>query len=42
MPAGSLVVMQIHYNLLAGTSPDRSRVRITTVPAATVTCSNCR
>ena len=34
MPAGSLVVMQIHYNLLAGTSPDRSRVRITTVPAA--------
>ena len=34
MPAGSLVVMQIHYNLLAGTSPDRSQVRITTVPAA--------
>ena len=34
MPAGSLVIMQIHYNLLAGTSPDRSRVRITTVPAA--------
>jgi len=34
MPAGSLVVMQIHYNLLAGTSPDLSRVRITTVPAA--------
>ncbi len=34
MPAGSLVVMQIHYNLLAGTSPDQSRVRITTVPAA--------
>jgi len=34
MPAGSLVVMQIHYNLLAGTAPDRSRVRITTVPAA--------
>jgi hypothetical protein len=33
MPAGSLVVMQIHYNLLAGTSPDLSRVRITTVPA---------
>ena len=34
MPAGSLVVMQIHYNLLAGTSPDRSQVRVTTVPAA--------
>jgi hypothetical protein len=34
MPAHSLVVMQIHYNLLAGTSADRSRVRITTVPAA--------
>ena len=34
MPAGSLVVMQIHYNLLAGTAPDQSRVRITTVPAA--------
>ena len=34
MPAGSLVVMQIHYNLLAGTAPDLSRVRITTVPAA--------
>jgi hypothetical protein len=26
MPAGSLVVMQIHYNLLAGTAPDQSRV----------------
>jgi hypothetical protein len=34
MPAGSLIVMQIHYNLLAGTAPDRSRVRITTLPAA--------
>ncbi len=34
MPAGSLVVMQIHYNLLAGAEPDRSRVRLTTVPAA--------
>ena len=34
MPAGSLVVMQIHYNLLAGTGPDRSRIRMTTVPAA--------
>ena len=34
MPAGSLVVMQIHYNLLAGSKPDNSRVRLTTVPAA--------
>ena len=34
MPAGSLVVMQIHYNLLAGRASDQSRVRITTVPAA--------
>ena len=34
MPAGSLVVMQIHYNLLAGTAPDLSRVKITTVPSA--------
>ncbi len=34
MPAGSLIVMQIHYNLLAGTAPDRSRVRITTLPSA--------
>ena len=34
MPAGSLVVMQVHYNLLNGTAPDQSRVKITTVPAA--------
>ncbi len=34
MPAGSLVVMQIHYNLLAGTAPDQSRIKITTVAAA--------
>lgn len=34
MPAGSLVVMQIHYNLLAGSAPDNSRVRLVSVPAA--------
>jgi hypothetical protein len=34
MPAGSLVVMQIHYNLLAGNRPDKSRVRLVSVPAA--------
>ena len=34
MPAGSLIVMQIHYNLLNGTTPDRSSVKLTTVPAA--------
>src|SRR5664280_1104039 len=33
-PDARRVVMQIHYNLLAGTAPDRSQVRITTVPAA--------
>ena len=34
MPAGSLVVMQIHYNLLAGDRPDNSRVKFVSVPAA--------
>jgi len=33
VPKGSLVVLQIHYNLLAGTAPDRSQVKLTTVPA---------
>lgn len=33
-PAGSLVVMQIHYNLLAGDNPVRSRLQLQTVPAA--------
>ena len=32
MPAGSLIVMQMHYNLLNGASPDQSKVRISTVP----------
>jgi hypothetical protein len=35
LPAGSLIVMQIHYNLLAGHAPDRSKVTLDTVPAAT-------
>jgi len=34
MPAGSLIVMQIHYNLLAGSTPDQSQVKLTTTPAA--------
>src|SRR5579872_1073508 len=33
-PAGSLVVMQVHYNLLVGDSPVRVRLVLTTVPAA--------
>ncbi len=34
LPAGSLIVMQIHYNLLAGHKPDRSKLVLQTVPAA--------
>jgi len=34
LPAGSRVVMQVHYNLLNGSAPDRSRAVLTTVPAA--------
>jgi len=34
IPAGSLIVMQIHYNLLRGTAPDNSKVKLVTVPAA--------
>jgi hypothetical protein len=33
LPAGSRIVMQIHYNLLNGTRVDRSRAVLTTVPA---------
>src|ERR1700722_20239703 len=33
-PAGSLVVMQIHYNLLVGDSPVRVKLILSTVPAA--------
>ena len=32
LPAGSLVVMQVHYNLLNGRSPDRSRAVLTVAP----------
>ena len=32
-PAGSLVVMQIHYNMLAGRKPVRARLVLQTVPA---------
>jgi hypothetical protein len=34
LPAGSRIVMQVHYNLLNGRSPDRSRAVLTTVPAS--------
>jgi Copper type II ascorbate-dependent monooxygenase, C-terminal domain len=34
LPVGSLIVMQIHYNLLAGHRPDRSKVELKMVPAA--------
>jgi len=35
LPAGSLVVMQIHYNLLRGDKPVRSSLHLHTVPAST-------
>jgi hypothetical protein len=34
LPAGGRVVMQVHYNLLNGRRPDRSRAVLTTVPAS--------
>jgi len=33
LPAGSLIVMQVHYNLLAGSYPDQSKAVFTTVDA---------
>jgi hypothetical protein len=33
-PAGSMVVMQIHYNLLRGDKPVRAKLKLYTVPAA--------
>ncbi len=33
LPAGTQIVMQVHYNLLNGRRPDRSRAVLTTVPA---------
>jgi len=35
LPAGSLVVMQIHYNLLRGDKPVRAKLQMHTVPAST-------
>jgi hypothetical protein len=35
LPAGSLVIMQIHYNLLLGDNPVRARMSLVTVPAST-------
>jgi len=35
LPAGSLVIMQIHYNLLLGDKPVQSRMQLLTVPAST-------
>ena len=34
-PKGSLVIMQIHYNLLVGDKPVRSKLVLSTVPAST-------
>jgi hypothetical protein len=34
LPAGSQIVMQVHYNLLNGRTPDRSRALLTVAPAA--------
>jgi len=34
-PAGSLVVMQIHYTLLRGDKPVRAKLQLATVPAST-------
>jgi hypothetical protein len=34
-PAGSMVVMQIHYNLLRGDKPVKARLVLNTVPAST-------
>ena len=34
-PAGSLVIMQIHYNLLVGDNPVKSKLILDTVPATT-------
>jgi hypothetical protein len=34
LPAGSRIVMQVHYNLLNGSRPDRSRALLTTAPGS--------
>jgi hypothetical protein len=35
LPAGSKIVMQVHYNLLNGRAPDRSRALLTVAPGST-------
>ena len=35
LPAGSLVVMQVHYNLLVGDKPVKNSLMLQTVPAST-------
>lgn len=35
LPAGSLVVMQVHYNLLLGDKPIKTSLKLHTVPAST-------
>jgi hypothetical protein len=35
LPAGSMVVMQVHYNLLRGDKPVRSKLELHTVPSQT-------
>jgi Copper type II ascorbate-dependent monooxygenase, C-terminal domain len=35
LPAGSLVVMQVHYNLLVGDHPVRVKMQLNTVPSST-------
>ena len=35
LPAGGEIVMQVHYNLLNGRAPDRSRALLTVAPAST-------
>jgi hypothetical protein len=34
LPAGTQIVMQVHYNLLNGDAPDRSRALLTVAPAS--------
>jgi hypothetical protein len=35
LPAGSMVIMQVHYNLLRGDKPVRAKLTLNTVPAST-------
>jgi len=35
VPKGSLVIEQIHYNLLQGDAPVRAKLTLVTVPAST-------